>query len=137
MDVSDIFFLLGGGKGRGVRGARRGGWFFIENPRGGVSRRRGGGGERGREGVCSKLAGGGGGLNIFFQGRNSFQEDYTLKSRGNLICNPVWSNGISPRRWNKTTPKFSKPGHCQPARGVSQTGQAPLQTVPQFETFLR
>ena len=43
MDVSDIFyfyFLVGEGKG-GVRGASKGGQFFVENPRkGGVCRRR-------------------------------------------------------------------------------------------------
>ena len=68
VDVSDIFllfFLVGGG--------RRGGRFFIENPRrgGGLP---GGWGPlppRGWEGVCGEF--GGGGLNIFFRGRNSHQ----------------------------------------------------------------
>ena len=74
VDVSDIFyfFLLGGGEG-GVRGEREGGGrFFIENP-GGVSQEGGRGG--GAPGGC--LPAGnlrGGGLNIFFRGRNSRQD---------------------------------------------------------------
>ena len=65
------FFLLWGGEG-GVRGAGKGGGgvrLFIENPR------RGGGspGRVGVGGAGSVLAGNWGGLNIFFQGRNSHQ----------------------------------------------------------------
>ena len=59
----------------GVRGARReggGGGFFIESPKRGVLPGEGGGGPRGREGVCGDFLGGGG-LNIFFRGRNSHQ----------------------------------------------------------------
>ena len=67
-----LFFLLGGGEGR-VRGAGKGGGrFFIEYPRrGGVSWAGGAGGSRGQEGVCGEF--GGGGLNIFFRGRNRHQ----------------------------------------------------------------
>ena len=53
----------------GVRGDMMGGGrFLIENPRGGGISRPGRGG---REGVCRELWGGG--LNIFFQGRNARQ----------------------------------------------------------------
>ena len=62
VDVSDIFyFFCSGEEEGGVPG--EGGWggrFFIENPRSGISRR-----ER-------EL--GGGGLNIFFRGRNVQQD---------------------------------------------------------------
>ena len=49
-----------------------GGRFFIENPRGGGSP--GGEGPMGRKAVCSELGEGGGGLDIFFRGRNVHQE---------------------------------------------------------------
>ena len=76
VDVSDIFyfFLLGEGEGR-VRGAGRGGrLIFIENPRRGVLQR--GGAEA--PGGCLRRIGefGGGGLNIFFRGRNVHQEKF-------------------------------------------------------------
>ena len=75
MDVSDIFyfFLIRGGEG-GVQGHRegRGGRFFIENPRRGGLVGEGGRGGEGREGVCREF-GEGGGLNIFFRGRNARQ----------------------------------------------------------------
>ena len=76
-----IFFLLRGGKG-GVRGDREGGGgrFFIENPRRGGSPTRGVGG--GREDVCREFGElGGGGLNIFFRGRNARQDNFTLQYR--------------------------------------------------------
>ena len=63
-----IFFLLGGGKER-VRGAGRGeGGNFLWKIRGGggSSLWVGAGGERGREGVCWEL--GGGGAKYFFSG---------------------------------------------------------------------
>ena len=67
-----ILFLCSG-EGKGESGATReegGVRFLIENPRrGSVSQ--GGGGRGGREGVCGEL--GGGGLNIFFSGRNVHQ----------------------------------------------------------------
>ena len=74
VDVSDIFyfFLLGGGEG-GVQGARRGrGSGLLLEMRGGEGgfSQRGGGWPRGLEGVCGEF---GGGLNIFFRGRNSHQ----------------------------------------------------------------
>ena len=67
MGVSDFFFRLGRGKGESeARG--QGGIGFIENPR------RAPGGRRGREDVCGELGNfGGGGLNIFFRGRNVHQ----------------------------------------------------------------
>ena len=83
VDVSDIFLfffcLLGEGEG-GVRG--EGGWgvdFLLKVPGGGgVSRR-----ERGRgAGRVSGRIGefGGGGLNIFFRGRNVHQANYYQKN---------------------------------------------------------
>ena len=86
VDVSEIdiyiyiylfffFFLPGGGEGE-VRGAGRGG--VIENPRrggGGVSREEGR--EAGRVSAANwRFFFGGGGLNIFFRGRNVHQESY-------------------------------------------------------------
>ena len=74
MDVSDIFYFFGLGESeRGVRGAGRGGGSVF------LMKMSGGGGVlhdgRGREGVCGELGGfgGGGGLNIFFRGRNVHQ----------------------------------------------------------------
>ena len=74
MDISDIFFLVGGGEG-GVRGDREGGgrFFLLKAQKGGVSHE-GGGGRGGREGVRREF-GWGGGLNIFFRGRNARQGD--------------------------------------------------------------
>ena len=74
VDVLDIFYFfpLGGGEG-GVRGVGGGGWFvffIIENPRkGGVSSK----GGRWGPGGCLQGIRGGGGLNVFFRGRNSRQ----------------------------------------------------------------
>ena len=68
VDVSDIFLL--GGRGTGVRGARRGGLsFLIEIPR--APRRGGlqGGVGRGHEGVCGEFGGGG----EYLLGGNSHQ----------------------------------------------------------------
>ena len=76
MFVSDIFyfFLLGGGEG-GVRSAGRGGGRLLlcksQEGGGGSPTLVGVGGARGREGVCGEL---GGGLNIFFRGRNPHEE---------------------------------------------------------------
>ena len=75
MDVSDIFyfFLFGEGEG-GVRGER--GWgvdFFIANPRRRVSRRERGRGAGRVSGRIGEFQIGGGGLNIFFSGRNVHQ----------------------------------------------------------------
>ena len=72
MDVSDIFnfFLLGGGEGESEAPGGGGAFFLIENPtRGGGFP--GGKGPRGREGIGEFW--GGGGLNIFFRGRNVHQ----------------------------------------------------------------
>ena len=73
VDVSDIFyfFLLGGGeRGSPVRQEGGGVDFFIEKYQGGVSQGRGRGGGRGAGRVSAgNLVGGG--LNIFFRGRNS------------------------------------------------------------------
>ena len=61
VDVSDIFnfFLLGGGEGGRVQGARRGGGGFYGKSQegGGFSRVGGGGGARGREAVAGNLGG--------------------------------------------------------------------------------
>ena len=75
VDVSDIFnfFLLGGGEG-GVRGAGRAWGDFLWKTPGGGSPGWVGAGARGREVVCGEL--GGGGLNIFFWGRNVHRRDY-------------------------------------------------------------
>ena len=71
----DIFFFSRSGRGKGESEARGGGvgdWFFIESPRGG-------GFEEGEgPGACLRRIGdfqgwGGGGLNIFFRGRNVHQ----------------------------------------------------------------
>ena len=75
VDVSDIFyfFLLGEGEG-GVRGARprgRGRFFFLKSQEGGGVSRGGGG-----AGGCLSRIGEfflGGGVNIFFRGRNVHQ----------------------------------------------------------------
>ena len=69
-----LFFLLGEEEG-GVRGRWEGGCrFFIENPRrrGGFSRR-GRGRGAGSVLACGELGIFGGGLNIFFRGRNVHQ----------------------------------------------------------------
>ena len=67
MDVSDIFFLLGGGE-RESEEPREGGTIFIENPRrvGGFSRRGRGRGGREAGRVFAGNFGGVGGENIFF-----------------------------------------------------------------------
>ena len=78
VEVPNIFyfFLLGGGEG-GVWVDREGGgrfFFLLKIPgRGGGSPGQGGG-QGGREGVCRIF--GGGGLNIFFRGRNAHQESH-------------------------------------------------------------
>ena len=98
VDVSNIFyfFLLGGGEG-GVRGAGRGGGgdFLLKIPGGGVSRAGGGRGARGRESVCGEL--GGGGLNIFFRGRNSHQVSLWGK------IHPIFPWKILPQKMLKLT----------------------------------
>ena len=77
------FFRLGEAEG-GARGAGKG-WggvrFFIENPTGGGPP--GWEGPRGWEGVSSEFGIWGGGLNIFFRGRNVHQES---SSKGELLC---------------------------------------------------
>ena len=74
VDDSDIFyfFLLGEAEG-GVRGGGGGGVdFLLKIPGGGVSRR---GGAEGPGGCLQRIWElGGGGLNIFFRGRNVHQE---------------------------------------------------------------
>ena len=77
MNVSDIFFIFSArGRGRGSLRRREGGGgfgLFIENPRrGGVSSGRGAEGP-GRFMRQIGAFGGGGGLNIFFRGRNVHQ----------------------------------------------------------------
>ena len=71
VDVSDFFFfLLGGGRGRGVRGARKG-WRVVFNwksQEGGVPQERGGGGAEGPGGCLREFLGGGGGAKYFFSG---------------------------------------------------------------------
>ena len=72
VDVSDIFLffpVLGRGKGGGVRGGGQGGRFKYRGRGGGFPRRR-----RGRgKGAGGISVGRGGGLNIFFRGRNAHQ----------------------------------------------------------------
>ena len=84
MDGSDIFYfcLLGAGEGGRLR---RWGWgigFLLKIPKGG------GGGPGGAEGPAGRVSvanweifGGGGGLNIFFRGRNVHQ----VKVRGGSL----------------------------------------------------
>ena len=72
VDVSDIFYFFCSGEESEAPG-RRGGGGYWKSQKGGSPRRRGGG-PRGWEGICGEF-GGGGGLNIFFQGRNSHQEE--------------------------------------------------------------
>ena len=75
------------GAERGVRGAGRGGGgddFLLKVAGGGVSWAGGGGGARGWEGACGEL--GGGGVNIFFRGRNSHQ--VKNKHIGTVIHDP-------------------------------------------------
>ena len=85
-----LFFLLGGGA-KGVRGAGRGGGegFLWKIPGvGGAVFRAGGGG--GWEGVCGEFWGGGG-LNIFFRGRNSHQGGETIFAlHGGVPKIPHW-----------------------------------------------
>ena len=73
VDVSDFFFvLLGGPEGRGSPRRQKGGGtgFLLKIPGvRGLSGERGG---EGREGVCREFPGGGG-VNIFFRGRNAHQ----------------------------------------------------------------
>ena len=66
-----FFFRSGEGKGESEAPGEGATIFLLKIPGGGVSRAGGGGGMRGREGVCGEF--GGGGLNIFFRGRNSHQ----------------------------------------------------------------
>ena len=95
VDVSDIFYFFsvrGGGRGSPRRREGRGGgsFFYIENPGGGGSP--GGEGPRGWEGVCSEFGNlGGGGVNIFFRGRNVHQVKHATKniSRANLYENEM------------------------------------------------
>ena len=75
MDVSDIFYFFSPrGRGRGCPRRRDGGGgdFSMENPRRGVSRWVGAGGRGAGRVFAENL--GGGGLNIFFRGRNAHQE---------------------------------------------------------------
>ena len=71
-----LFFRLGGGEGESGATGREGGRFCIENPRrGGFSQEGVGGGEGAGRVSAGNLGelGGGGGLNIFFRGRNARQ----------------------------------------------------------------
>ena len=98
VDISDIFFLLGEGKGESEASGGGGGSIFIENPK-----ERGGGllqeGERlrGREGVCGQLGNffGGGGATYFFGGSTcppSLQlPKASLIIWGNLRAAFLWS----------------------------------------------
>ena len=74
-----FFFRLGRGKGESEAPGGEGDRFSIENPRreGSLGRE----GPRCREGVCSELGdfGGGGGLNIFWGGRNVHQAEASEK----------------------------------------------------------
>ena len=68
-----FLFFFGSGRGKGESEAAGGVVdFLLEIPEGGGLHEEG---PRGREGVCGKLGifGGGGGLNIFFRGRNVHQ----------------------------------------------------------------
>ena len=75
VDVSDIFIFSVRGRGKGSprrQEGRGGGGFLCKIQEGGGSSGRVGGGEGGWEGVCGEFFLGGG-LNIFFRGRNSHQ----------------------------------------------------------------
>ena len=93
-----LVFFSGRGEEGGVRGEREGGGsvFFFENPRRGGGSQERVGGARG-PGGCLREFGeiwGGGGLNIFFRGRNARQE---CQSREKLLTNSQrhWSIRIS------------------------------------------
>ena len=66
-----LFFFFGSGDGKG-EGGGGGLVFFIENPRRGAVSQECGGARGGREDLCREYRGGGG-LNIFFRGRNARQ----------------------------------------------------------------
>ena len=73
-DVSDFFFfssVLGAGKGRKSSRQKGGGYFMGNRERGGGVPRRGGGVVH--TGAGRVLRGRGGGVNIFFRGRNVHQ----------------------------------------------------------------
>ena len=90
VDVSDIlyfFLFLLGGKGGGVRAGGRGGGVSIKIEGGGGEVLQGGGVGEGRApGEC--LWGGGGGLNIFFRGRNAHQVNRYGKLFENRLKDP-------------------------------------------------
>ena len=77
MDVFRIFFFCSG-RGKGKSEASGGGGLFLKIPGGGGVLQEG---PRGREGVCGEFGnlGGGGGLNIFFRGRNVHQDKRNLQ----------------------------------------------------------
>ena len=83
MDVLDIFNFFCSGEGKGVRGPRKGVGgvgFLLKMPGGGgVSQQRGGGGAEGPGGCLRGIWGGG--VNIFFRGRNAHQEKYFLRGK--------------------------------------------------------
>ena len=98
LDIFYFFFLLGEGEG-GVRGAREGGGvgFLLKIPRGG-------GGFPGGEGAgrvsavhWGIFAGGGGGLNIFFRGRNVHQVTGRTKLFSNYFRGLYGKSCKSPR----------------------------------------
>ena len=101
MDIF-YFFSAGGAEG-GVRSARGAGRrYFIENPRGVVSRRTR---RRGREGVCANRGiFWGGGLNIFFRGRNVHQALARIgknkRSWGN-VNGGLANGGVGPKSTNQ------------------------------------
>ena len=69
-----LFFCSGGGKGHSEAPGGGGVGFSLKIPGGGEVSQKRGGGVRGREGVCEEFRGGGG-LNIFFRGRNARQKN--------------------------------------------------------------
>ena len=70
VDVSDIFYFFCSGERKGVGATGRVG-SLLKIPGGEGVSQEGGPGRGGREGVCREFAGGG--LNIFFRGRNARQ----------------------------------------------------------------
>ena len=88
-----IFFLLGEGEG-GVWGARRGGGgglvFYWKSQGGGFEEGEGPGARLRRIGDFSGVVGGGGGLNIFFRGRNVHQVKVLEIAAGVAIIRPPY-----------------------------------------------
>ena len=68
----------------------------------------GGGGARGREGVCVAGNLGGGGLNIFFRGRNSHQDYLSAPSICKSVLSGMGGGCVNSTSWLRYPPKGKK-----------------------------